>query len=96
MKTKKIKQEIDSNYNKISKKLKESSLSKDKSEELAFHLLEIRTSFDEIIDNIDNILKAKNKKEILDELDSIQNEFEFHIVNNHIIPAKNILNKVLF
>ena len=96
MKTKKTKQPIDLNYNKISKKPKESNLLKNKSEELAFHLLEIRTSFDEIIDNIDNILNAKNKKEILDELDHIQNEFEFHIVNNHMIPAKNILNKVLF
>lgn len=96
MKKQKIKLRLASKYPNLNKKFKKAGMSKENTEELTFHLMEIEYSFDSIIENIDNILVARSKKKILDELEHIWSEFEFHVVNNHIIPAKKVLNKVLF
>jgi hypothetical protein len=89
------KSKIDLKYDKISKKLKKAGMSKDLAGELSFHFMEIEYSFGSIIDNINNICDARSKKKISEELEHIWSEFEIHVVNSHIIPAKNILKKYL-
>ena len=95
MKKTKIELRLASKYNKLSEKFKKTGISKDRAEELSFHFMEIEYSFDGIMKNIDNMLIAKNKEKVLEKLEDIWSEFEVHVVNNHIIPAKKILDKII-
>jgi len=97
MENKKIKPLLNFNDNRLSKKFKKFGISKKEADELAFHFVEIERFCLGFRESIINILKIKNneKKNIEEELDYILGELETHIIKNHFIPTKKILDKNL-
>ena len=41
------------------------------------------------------MLKSRDKNEIIEELDSLCGEFSYHIIKNHMIPARKLLDKIM-
>ena len=79
--------------NKFSEKLEEVGISKENSKELFFHFYEIEAFYLGFRTGIKNILKTKNKKKIKEELENIWDDLKNHIIKNHFIPARNLLDK---
>jgi len=87
---------ISLNNDKFVKKLIESGMSKKKAWEINFHLYEIDAFCMGYRANIEGILKSKTKKETDEHLESIWDELENHVIKNHMIPVKKLLEKELF
>jgi len=75
------------------RKLQKSGIEKEQAEELGFHLLE----FNEFIEKFDNIINEIMKVEddkVRKYLEELWGELETHIIKNHLLPAKKILNDI--
>ena len=83
-------------FDKFQDKLKEFGIPKKQAEELSHHLLELDIFLNGFQPHINKIMKCKKseKDKFKDLLEELSGEFEFHIVDNHIVPAKEILNKI--
>ncbi len=85
-------------FERLAEKLKEAGISEKQADELTFHLLEISyfvNGFELWIKKINRCKKTKKDK-IKDLLEDLWGELENHIINNHLIPAKEVLFKILF
>jgi len=96
MKAKIPKQIVYPNYDRFIKKFRKFGMSKDRASELAYHFWEIEAFCVGFSYDMKDILKSKNKKEITEVLDSIQDEFSGHIIEHHFLPARKLLKKIGF
>lgn len=95
MKKQKIELGLGSKYMKLCKKLKKAGIPDKKAEDISFHFMEMEYSFEGFLKNIDNMLISRDKKKILEDLDSIWSDLEYHLLDTHMIPVKKILDKFL-
>src|SRR3989338_4728915 len=83
-------------YGEFAKKLEEFNISKKQAGELSHHLLEIDMFVSGFKPHIEKIIKCKKseKDDFKELLEDLWGELEHHIIENHMIPAKKILNKI--
>ncbi len=79
---------------KFAKKLQEFGISKKQAEELEFHLLEFDIFISGFKKHIAKIIRCNEKDKIKDLLEDLWGEFEHHIIPNHLLPAKDILDNI--
>jgi len=92
----KIKPILELNDDSLAKKFIEYGMSKKKAYELFCHFFEIERFLLEVRYNIDNILKSKNKKQMIEQLDDVWGGLESHMIRGHFTPMKNLLGTWLF
>jgi len=86
----------DFNFESLAKKLQELGISKKQAGELSFHFLELNAFMEEfkgIVKKIEEYKKSEKEK-TRDLLGKLQGELEYHIIPNHLLPAKRILNEI--
>ncbi len=81
---------------KFANKLIEFGISKKQAEELEFHLFEFDIFINGFKPHINKIIKCKfsQKGEMKNLLEDLWGEFEHHVIPMHLVPAKNILDKI--
>ena len=78
------------------KRLREFGVSEKEASELGFHLGDLDIFFNGFKPHINKIIKCNktDKAKFKELLEDLWGEFEHHIVQNHIEPAKEILNDI--
>jgi hypothetical protein len=81
---------------KFAEKLQEVGISKKQAEDLEVHFYDFDEFTIKFKDNINKIITSnENENEKAKELlEDLWGELEHHVITNHLIPAKEILNKI--
>ena len=80
----------------LSKKLQEFGVPEKQAGELGFHFVEVDTfalKFREVVNDI-VACKENEKEKVKNLLGDLRDELEHHIVTNHLIPAKKLLDDI--
>lgn len=93
-KWKKVCPTLDLNDARFAKKLIKSGISKKRAWELDWHFKEIERFCYGFMEDVNRIIKSKDKKKVNEILEDELNELDFHIIKNHLIPATKLLNKI--
>ena len=92
----KIKPILELSDKSLAKKFMEYGMSKPKAYELFVHFFEIERFLLGVRYNIAGLLKAKNKKQMIEQLDDIWGDLDSHMIRGHFTPMKNLLGTWLF